>query len=122
MCRSRWIRPSTLIVMFSLATILPGCSRTSDTESGESRAEEVVGPRIGDRAEILLPTDSVLSGIAVVVRRGDGSTVPALFRGPPMLAREASGGDYEFHEETLPTRVRLLQPGEELRAPSVETP
>jgi hypothetical protein len=122
MCSSRWIRPSSLLVMLSLATFLPGCSKTSDAGSEESRAEDVVGLQRGDRAEILLPTDSVLSGIAVVVRRGDGSTVPALSRGPPMLAREASGGDYEFHEDSLPRRVRLLQPGEELRAPSVHLP
>ena len=115
---------ATGLLSLTLATIACGGSDDADHTPGESPAVEVAGPALGERAEIVLPNDSSLggSGFAVVVRRVDGSRVPALFRGPSKFAQQASGGDYEFHEDSLPSRVRLLGPGEELRRPGGHLP
>jgi hypothetical protein len=94
----------------------PGDANKAPEDTG---AVESTIPLLGEMAEVWSPDDSVPSGggYVVVVRRKDGSTVPAVFRGPSKLAELASGGDYEFHEDSLPSRVRPLEPGQELRKP-----
>ena len=106
---------TTGLLILSLATF--GCGGDEGTEQtpGNEQAAEIRAPTFGEAAEVLLPNDSTLGGVAILVRKGDGSTVPGLFRGPSKLAEEVSGGDWEFHEDSLHARVRLLGPGEELR-------
>ena len=109
------VRPrysSITMAHFFLALAMVGCG---GSEEPEQIPNESPGPVAGEPAEILLANDSTLGGIAIVVRKQDGTTVPALFRGPSKLAEVASGGDWEFHEDSLMSRVRLLGPGEEIR-------
>jgi len=115
---------TTMLLSLTLTTIACGGSDDTEHTPGENPAVEVAGPALGELAEIVLQNDSSLggNGYAVVVRRGDGSRVPALFRGPAKFAEQASGGDYEFHEDSVPSRVRLLGPGEELRTPGGHLP
>ena len=76
----------------------------------------------GEPVTILAHDGSTLIGLAVSVRRLDGSIVPAIFRGPAKLADVASGGTFEFREDSLHSRVRLLETGEEMRRRSVQRP
>ncbi len=69
----------------------------------------------GEEAAILQPDGSTIEGIAIAIRKRAGTRAPAIFRGPRALARRASDGDFEFDEDSLPNRVRLLGPGEEMR-------
>jgi hypothetical protein len=46
----------------------------------------------------------------------------ALFRGPAALARRTTNGMFEFREDSLPARVRMLIPGEELRPSTKSLP
>jgi hypothetical protein len=80
--------------------------------SGHGEEPTLMG---GDSAMIVTEDGSPVYGFLVSVRKRDGSLVPAVFRGPTRLADLASGGTYEFHEDSLTSRVRLLRPGEELR-------
>jgi len=114
----RTLRPFSLLTMLSLVSLLVvACGEPDGAEStpGDAQSTAVTSPAPGDDAEILLPDDSTLAGVAIVVRNADGSAAPALFRGPAKLAEVQSGGDWEFHEDSLPSRVRLLGAGEELR-------
>ena len=69
----------------------------------------------GQQVTIDLPDGSSVTGLAVAVRKRDGTKVLALFRGPRRLAEVASGGTFEFDEDPLPVRVQLLGPGAEVR-------
>jgi hypothetical protein len=108
MFRTSWMRLAALSLIFTLGTV--GCRGSEDSE-------ETDVPRSGEVAEVLLQDGTTTSGYVVTVLRRDGSRVPALFRGPVRLAEEASGGDFEFDEDSLPSRVQLLAPGAELRRP-----
>ena len=74
----------------------------------------VVGPH-GEQVTVMEEDGSTLGGVAISVRMRDGTKVPALFHGPGKLAEVASGGDFEFHEDSLAARVRLLEPGQEMQ-------
>jgi len=113
-----------VLLLPALSAIACGGPSDATNAPEEAGAVGATVPLLGERAEVRGPDDSVPSsgGYVVVVRRKDGSTVPAVFRGPSKLAELASGGDYEFHEDSLPSRVRLLEPGEELRRPGGERP
>lgn len=122
MCTSILIRTRTVIAMCVGLSIGVACSSGPETGADGAPSEEVTTPRNGDMAEVQLEDGSIESGIAVVIRLADGSTTPALFRGPSKLAEVASGGDYEFHEDSLPPRVRRLEAGVELRAEGTYLP
>jgi hypothetical protein len=117
MLKTSRIRPIPLLLAFFFGVL--GCAGSGDSDIGSESGQvgESALPGDGEAAEVLLQDGSVTGGYAVTVLRRDGSRVPAVFRGPSKLAKLASGGDYEFHEDTLPSRVRLLEPGEELRRP-----
>lgn len=60
--------------------------------------------------------DSVASGIVIFLESKDGERTPALFRGPPQLARVFTGGDYLFAlTDSLPSRVRTVGAEETIR-------
>ena len=69
----------------------------------------------GQQVTIDLPDGSSMNGLAVAVRKGDGTKALAIFRGPRRLAEVASGGTFEFDEDPLPVRVQMLGPGAEVR-------
>lgn len=62
-----------------------------------------------------LPDGSSMTGLAIMVRKRDGTKELAIFRGPRRLAEFASEGTFEFDEDRLPPRVQLLGPGAEVR-------
>jgi hypothetical protein len=102
--------------MMALPVFPIACSGAEDTgdaaEPGSSVEESAIV--LGEGASIRLPNDSTLRGVAVMVRRSDGTQDYALFRGPSKLADIITDGTFEFSEDSLPARVRVLQPGEEL--------
>ena len=69
----------------------------------------------GQPVTIDLPDGSSMTGLAIMVRKQDGTKALAIFRGPRRLAEVTSEGTFEFDEDPLPARVQLLDPGAEVR-------
>ncbi len=69
----------------------------------------------GQQVTIDLPDGSSKNGLAITVRKRDGTKELAIFRGPRRLAEVASRGTFEFDEDPLPVRVQMLGPGAEVR-------
>jgi len=90
-------------------TLVTGCS------SGEPPAEDA---RIQPGDEVVLLNDQgiVGRGLALFIRRADGTEEPALWRGPARLldfwAEERTGGTYIFPEDSLSPRIREVREGE----------
>ena len=117
--RTAW---TVLLVAFPLlAMSCRGPEGTGDApvQAGTGDEAAIVA---GEEVTILAADGSTFSGIAVAVRKRDGTTVPAVFRGPPRLAEVASEGTFEFSEDSLPSRVRLLEPREVMRRRSGRRP
>jgi hypothetical protein len=110
---------STLFLA-TLVFLTNACGGTYAPGGSTERRPAVDAPGLtaGQYAVLDQPGGSPVPGIAVRVRRLDGTTVWALFRGPTALARNATDGTFEFREDSLPARVRMLEPGQELRASS----
>ncbi len=90
-------------------------SRSDHVPVGVVSATLAASPITAQRATIHQLDGSTIEGIAIAVRRRDGTKTPALFHGPGALASFASDGTFEFDEGSLPIRVRLVGPGEEMR-------
>jgi len=105
------------IVLFSLPLGAICCGGPGDSDAGLEQgqaAEEqpLVG---GEEAAVLLQNDSTVYGYSLVIRKPDGTREFALFRGPLKLLEVMTGGTFELDADSITSRVRLLQPGEEIR-------
>ena len=98
--------PSASLVLSSRSDHVPG---------GGVSATLAASPIAAQGATIHQPDGLTIEGIAIAVRKRDGTKAPALFRGPRALASLASEGTFEFDEGSLPIRVRLVGLGEEMR-------
>ena len=110
--RNLW---AALLMAVPLATM--SCEGPEGTGSAPEQDRPAAEAAIvgGEAVTIRMQNDSIISGYAVAVRKRDGTKVPAIFRGPSKLAEVASHGTFEFDEDSLHVRVRLLGPEEELR-------
>ncbi len=107
---------TVLVVSLPLAAM--ACAGPGDTGGTpeQETAADVPALANGVEAVIVAPDGSTeVRGYAVTVRKHDGTTVPAIFRGPRKLLDQLNDGSLEFQEDSLPPRVRLLESGEELR-------
>ena len=105
---------AALCCLSSASASCGGGEEAGETPSrGEAPSETVVTP--GEDAWLHLQADSMVPGTAIVIRRADGTKEPALFFGPRRLAEQLTSGTFEFAPDSLPTRVRLLGPGDKLR-------
>ncbi len=102
-----------LSVLTSASLVLS--SRSDHVPVGVVSATLVASPIAAQGATIHQLDGVTIEGIAIAVRKRDGTKAPALFRGPRALAGFASDGTFEFDEGSLPIRVRLVGPGEEMR-------
>jgi hypothetical protein len=89
----------------------------STADSGEEAAAESAEAPLtpGEEAILHLSNDSTQRAFTVGIRRPDGTVELAVFRGPTKLADVITDGTFIFSEDSLPSRVRRLRPGEELR-------
>ena len=109
-------RGRILSLPFLLITVSCGMSEKAGEVPGQGTAVQEHEIADGESVTIQSPNDSMVGGgVAISVRNRDGTKVRGVFRGPAKLAETVSGGTFEFHEDSLLARVRLLGPGEELR-------
>ena len=92
------------------------CGGPASTDNASEQAElaDETAVVLGDQATIRLEDGSTIHGIAISVQKRDGTKIPAIFRGPSKLASVTSDGTFVFDGDPLPTRVRLVGPGEEI--------
>ncbi len=110
--RCGWV----LLLPVLLVTVSCGVSEEGGGVPGQGVAVQEHEIADGESVTIQSPNNSMVGeGVAISVRKRDGSRVRGVFLGPEKLAEVASGGDFEFHEDSVIARVRLLGPGEELR-------
>ena len=92
MSKETMIPSLSLMVLLTIIAFASGCFQGSDSGRGEDQTEEATALQPGDAAELILRDSILRSGIAVMVKRGDGSAlrIDERFRGGDR--RAAIGG------------------------------
>jgi hypothetical protein len=116
-------RPRKMVVCAVLCIAFASCggeesrSPVADVPEAEQSIEREEGGLLaGELGVVYLGGDSLASGIVIFLESSDGERSPALFRGPPQLAKVFTGGDFLFAlSDSLPPRVRLLGAGETIQ-------
>lgn len=118
------MRVSRQMVLLAALVALPLLSCASGeeeavrVEEAEATAETEVASEgelvAGQTGVVFAGEDSVSAGLVMFVVGADGEQTPAVFRGPRKLADVVSGGDFRISEDSLSTRVRVLEEGERI--------